>query len=101
MKTKLLDSITLNEVLESEDLNNEAEEVQDLKRSAEIIKRYEDIIETKKKGIINVVYYQGQVFKKFKEKKKFTDSSLNQEFTKILLFLELMFLNCVKNTPNY
>ena len=78
MKTKLLDSITLNEVLESEDLNNEAEEVQDLKRSAEIIKRYEDIIETKKKGIINVVYYQGQVFKKFKKKKKFTDSSLNQ-----------------------
>ena len=27
----------------------------------------------KKKGIINVAYYQGQVFKKFKEKKKFTE----------------------------
>ena len=68
-----MDSITINEVLESEDLNKEAEEVQDLKRAAEIIKQYEDIIKTKKKGIINVAYYQGQVFKKFKEKEKFTD----------------------------
>ena len=72
IKTKLLDSITINEVLESKDLNKEAEEVQDPTRAAEIIKRYEDIIKTKKKGIINVAYYQGQVFKKFKEKKKFT-----------------------------
>ena len=68
-----MDSITVNEVLESEDLNKEAEEVQDPKRAAEIIKRYEDIIKTKKKGVINVAYYQGQVFKKFKEKKKFTE----------------------------
>ena len=49
----------------------EAEEVQDLEEAAEIIKRYEDVIETKKKGIINVAYHQGQVFKRFKEKEKF------------------------------
>ena len=59
IKTKLLDSITKNEILESEDLNKEAEEVQDLKRAAEIIKRYEDIIKIKKKGIINIAYHQG------------------------------------------
>ena len=68
-----MDSITINEVLESEDLNKEAEEVQDLKRAAEIIKQYEYIIKMKKKGILNVAYYQGQIFKKFKEKEKFTD----------------------------
>ena len=73
VNTKLLDSITINEILESEDLNQEAEEVQDLKRAAEIIKRYEYIIKMKKKGILNVAYYQRQVFKKFKEKEKFTD----------------------------
>ena len=73
VNTKLLDSITINEVLESEDLNKEAEEVQDLKRAAEIIKQYEYIIKMKKKGILNVAYYQRQVFKKFKEKEKFTD----------------------------
>ena len=72
IKTKLFDSIKLDEVLECEDLNKEAEEVQDPEKAAEIIKRYEDIIKTKNKGIINVAYYQGQVFKRFKEKEKFT-----------------------------
>ena len=71
IKTKLLESITIDEVLECEDLNKEAEEVQDSERAAEIIKWYEDIIKTKNKGIINVAYHQGQVFKRFKEKEKF------------------------------
>ena len=72
IKTKLLDSITIYEVLECEDVNKEAEEVQDSEKAAEIIKWYEDIIKTKNKGIINVEYYQVQVFKRFKEKEKFT-----------------------------
>ena len=46
-----MDSITIDEVLECEDLNKEAEEVQDLERAAKIIKRYEDIIKTKIKGL--------------------------------------------------
>ena len=46
------------------------EEVQDPEKAAKIIKRYEDIIKTKRKGIINVSYHQGQVIKRFKEKKK-------------------------------
>ena len=73
IKTKLLDSITINEVLECEDLNKEAEEVQDLERAAKIIKRYEDIIKTKNRGIINVACHQGQAFKRLKEKEKFTE----------------------------
>ena len=68
-----MDSIIIDEVLECKDLNKEAEEVQDSERAAEIIKRYEDIIKTKNKGIINVAYHQGQVFKRFKEKEKFTE----------------------------
>ena len=68
-----MDSINIDEVLEWKDLNKEADEVQDPERAAEIIKRYEDTIKTKKKGIINVAYYQGQVFKNFKKKEKFTD----------------------------
>ena len=71
IKKKLLDSITIGEVLECEDLNKQAEEVQDSEKAAEIIKRYEDIIKTKNKGIINVTYHQEQVFKRFKEKEKF------------------------------
>ena len=56
IKTKLLDSITKDEVLERKDLNKEAEEVQDLERAAEIINRYEDIIKMKNKGIIERFY---------------------------------------------
>ena len=73
IKPKLLDSMTIDEVLEFEDLNKESEEMQDSERAAEIIKRYEDIIKTKNKGSINVAYHQGQVFKKFKEKEKFVN----------------------------
>ena len=56
IKTKLLDSITKDEVLERKDLNKEAEEVQDPERAAEIIKRYEDIIKMKNKGIMERFY---------------------------------------------
>ena len=71
IKTKLLDSITIDKVLGCEDLNKEAEEVQDLEKAVDIIKRYEGIIKMKNKRIIKVVYHQGQVFKRFKEKEKF------------------------------
>ena len=71
MKRQLLDSMIIDEVAEFEDLNKEAKETKDPEKAAEIIKRYEDIIKTKRKGIINVAYHQGQVFKRFKEKEKF------------------------------
>ena len=68
IKRKLLDLMTLDKVLECEDLNKQVEEVQHSEKAAELIKRYKDIIKTKNKGIINVTYYQGQVFVRFKEK---------------------------------
>ena len=71
IKKKLWDSITIDEVVEFDDLNKEAEKTQDPEEAAKIIKRYEDIIKTKNKEIINVAYHQGQVFKRFKEKEKF------------------------------
>ena len=46
--------------------------MQDLEKAADIIKRYEDIIKMKNQRIINVTYHQGQIFKRFKEKEKFT-----------------------------
>ena len=71
IKKQLLDLIITEEVLEFEDLNKEAKEILGFEKAAEIIKWYEDIIKTKKKGIINVAYHEGQVLKRFKEKKKF------------------------------
>ena len=71
IKKQLLESIIINEVVESEELNKEAGEMQEPEKAAKIIKQYEDIIKTKKKGIISIAYYQGKVFKRFKEKEKF------------------------------
>ena len=61
----------IDEAVDFDDLNKEADKIQDPEKAADIIKRYEDIIKTKKKGIINIAYHQGKVFKRFKEKEKF------------------------------
>ena len=71
IEKKLLDSMIIDENPEFDDLNKEAEEIQDSEKAAEIIRQYEDIIKTKKKGIINVAFHQIQIFKRFKEKEKF------------------------------
>ena len=71
IKKQLLDSVIINEVVESEELNKKAEEIQESEEAAEVIKQYKYIIKTKKKGIISFAYYQGKVFKRFKEKEKF------------------------------
>ena len=58
----MLESIIINEVVESDELNKETEEIQRPEEAAKVIKRYEDIIKTKKKGIISTAYYQGKSF---------------------------------------
>ena len=71
IKQQLLESMIIDEVVVSEELNKEAEEIQKPEEAAEVIKQYEYIIKTKKEGIRSIEYYQGKVFKRFKEKKKF------------------------------
>ena len=48
IKKQLLESMILGEVVESEDLNKEAEEIREPEETAEVIKRYEDIILSRK-----------------------------------------------------
>ena len=48
-----------------EDLNELAEKVQKPEEAADIIKQYEEILRTKRKGIISVMYYQGKILKRF------------------------------------
>ena len=68
VKKELIKSMVNNEVVETDELNKQAEEVQKPKDTANLIKQYEDIIRTKKKGIINIAFHQGKVFKKSKDK---------------------------------
>ena len=44
IKTKLLEPITIDEVLECKDLNKEAEEVQDSERAAEIFRKRKNLL---------------------------------------------------------
>ena len=87
IKKNLLDSMAIDDIVKFDDLNKEAEEVHHPEKAAKIIKRYEDIIKTKRKGIINVAYHQGHVFKRFKEKEKFAKlvSKLGIHKTSIIL----------------
>ena len=68
---KLIESVVINNTIETDKLNKKAEEVQDPEKAAEVIQECEDIIQMKKKGIIQIAYHQGKVFTKFKDKEKF------------------------------
>ena len=52
-------------------LNELVKKVQKPEEAANIIKQYEEILRTKRKSIVAVAYYQGKIFKRFKEKEKF------------------------------
>ena len=71
IKKQLIESIVINGIIETDELNKKAEEVQKPEDAAAVIKQYKEIIRMKKKRIISIAYHQGKVFKKFKDKKKF------------------------------
>ena len=77
IKKQLLEPIIINEVVEPEELNNKAEEIQESEEAAEVIKQYEYIIKTKKKGIINIAYYKGRFLKDLRRKKSLLNLSVN------------------------
>ena len=91
--------MTIDEIVEFDDLNKEAEEVQDPEKAVIIIERYENIIKTKRKGIINVAYHQGQVFKRFKEKEKFAKLVSELGIHKTTIILKINVFKLCKKYP--
>ena len=100
IKKKLLDSMTIDEIVGFDDLNKVVEKTQIPEEAAKIIKRYEDIIKTKNKGIINVAYHQGQVFKRFKEKEKFAKLVSELGFHKTTIIFKINVFKLRKKYPN-
>ena len=41
--------------------------------AAKVIQEFEEIIENKKSDIVQLAYYQGKIFQKFKEKERFVN----------------------------
>ena len=70
-KKKLLESITTNNAVEIDEIDERADKVEKPEDAADIIKQYEEILRAKRKGIIVVAFYQGKIFKHSKEKEKF------------------------------
>ena len=71
IKKKLLNSIIVNDTVENDYLKKKAEEVEELEKAAEVIKECENIIKTNK-GIVRMAYYEGKVFKKFRDMERFS-----------------------------
>ena len=67
----------IEENLEFDDLNKEVEEIQDPEKAAEINKGYEDIIKTKKKGIIKWHIIKERFLKDLKKRKSLLRLSVN------------------------
>ena len=96
IKKQLLESMIIEEVIEFEDLNKKNEEIREPEKAAEVIKRYEDIIKMKKKGIISAAYHQGKIFKRFKEKEKFVKLVTELGIHKTTIFKINVFKLCEK-----
>ena len=65
------DSFVYNENINTEDLNMHANRVEGYEEAMNIIKEYDNIIKTSKKKIILFASQQGNVFRKFKENRRF------------------------------
>ena len=74
-----------NNAIETEQLNERSEKVDKPKDAANIIMGYEEILRTKRKGIITVAFHQGKVFSQFREKEKFVRLVANSKSIRILL----------------
>ena len=99
IKKQLLKSITINSVIKIDDLNELAEKVEKPEEASDIIKQYEEILHTKRKGIIFVAYYQGKVFRHFKEKEKFIQMVGKLKFHKSTIIFKINVCKLIEKHP--
>ena len=100
IKQQLIDSLVSNDTIETEELKQEANMVNKLEDAADIIKQYEEILRTKRKGIISVAYHQGRVFRRFHEKEMFVRLVTNFKIHKNAMISKSMFSSSLKSILN-
>ena len=98
IKKQFVDSLFSNKKVEAEELNKQAEKVENSEDAGTITKEYEDVILTKKKNIIRIAHQQGKLFRKFKEKGKFIKLVKELKVHKITIIFKI---NIVKLTDKY
>ena len=99
VKKQLIESMAMNDFMETDELNKKAEEVQDSEEAATVIKEYEDMMQTKKKGIINIAFHQDKVFKRFKDKEKFIKLITEFKVHKITIIFKINIYKLCKTFP--
>ena len=62
IRRKLIESLVVNNTIETDEFKKKPEETDDPEKAAEVIQECENIIQTKKNGIIRLAYHQGTVF---------------------------------------
>ena len=95
----LIDLLANNDKIETEELNERAENVDKLEDAANIIKEYEEILRTKRKGIITVAYHQGKVFSRFLEKEKFMKLIANFKIHKGTMIFKINVFKLIQKYP--
>ena len=101
VKKQLIESMVVNDFVETDELNKEVEEVQGPEEAATVIKEYEEIIRTKKKGIIDITFHQGKVFKRFKDKKKFIKLVTEFKVYKSTIIFKINIYKLCKKFPKF
>ena len=89
----------INNVIEIDNLNEPAGKVQKPEEVADIIQQYEEILRTKRKVIIFVTYYQGKLFKRFREKEKFTQMASKLKIHKSTLIFNNNVFKLIEKHP--
>ena len=84
----MIEAITINNTVERKELNELAAKVQKPEEAADIIKQYEEVLRTERKGMVSVAYYQDKIFKRLTEKEKFIQMVSKLKIHKTLLFLK-------------
>ena len=64
-----------------------------------MIKQYEEILRTKRKGIVSVAYYQDNIFKLFKEREKFIQMVSKLKIHKSTIIFEINVFKLIQKHP--
>ena len=99
IKKQLIESIRIKNAVETEELNDLADKVEKPEDAADIIKQYEKILCTKRKGIISVAFYRGKVFKRFKEKEKFIQMVGKLKINKSTIVIKINDFKLIEKHP--
>ena len=95
---KLMESIMSEEVV-SEKVEELSRNVDNLDDAAKLVEKIERIIKSKKNNILILAYYQGIIFKKFKENKKFTGAVSNLKIGEATINFKIGIIKFLDNYP--